>query len=78
MAEDKDLKDIPCLVMCGEESTMTTYQTVMRSLTIQAFIEAYGRDAAVRQLITVWRQEWDLSNEEMAAHIKQITSAVRQ
>ena len=61
--------DIPCIVLSGdgEESISTTFETLVRILTVQAYIESHGRNEAVRQTITVWKEQWQLTPEQVSA-----------
>lgn len=52
--------DTPCVVACGEEMLQTTVGVMLRAMKMQDYIQRYGRNAAVHQLLTVWAEEWSL------------------
>ena len=69
MDANKGKSDIPCIVVSGDggDSIKTTFETLVRILTVQAYIESHGRNAAVRQTISVWQEQWQLTPEQLSA-----------
>ena len=63
------------VVSADREATQTTYENIMKVLTVQAFVETYGHNAAVRQLISMWQHQWNLSKAQVSALLEQISNA---
>ena len=65
-----------CIVVSADgEATQTTYENIIKVLTVQAFVETHGCNAAVRQLISVWQHQWKLSKAQVSALLEQISNA---
>ena len=63
-----------CIVVCGEEEAATDYETLMKVLTVQSYTEAHGEEQAVRQAIGVWRDQWELTAEQLPALLEVIAT----
>ena len=63
-----------CIVVCGEEEAATDYETLVKVLTVQAYTETHGEEQAVRQAISVWKNQWKLTAEQLSALLQMIAT----
>jgi len=74
MAAPKDIAGIPCTIVKDGESFHTSYEHLLRALSIQAYVESHGRNSAVRQLLNVWRHQWSLSDDQVRLYLEVVST----